>query len=191
MSNAALSQIHTDPKLVFELAARVEPPEVIAANYDLDPDFLMELMEVPHVKKLIRDKRKELDEGGFVLAAKAKLMFEDLLADVYKKAKAPETGLGGVLEAAKFMRTIAGMDKPEQSAGEKFGITINIGSGGGSVSVDISNRPPPPENYAPTSIDIPFADEVTPPAPARGELGPVPVFLLGLMTHNNDLEYQE
>lgn len=117
-----------DPKLVFDLAARVDPPAVVAERYGLDPDFLSELMETPHVKRLISTKRKELDDGGFALAAKAKLMFEDMLPDIYRRAKSENATLSGVLEAAKFMRTVAGLDKQDVNAQqEKFSITIQFG----------------------------------------------------------------
>lgn len=143
-----------DPKLVFDLAARVDPPQVVAANYGLDPQFLSEMMETTHVKRAIAQKRKELDEGGYVLAAKAKLMFEDLLPDVYRKAKSENTTLSGVLEAAKFMRTVAGLDRqdPGMAQQEKFSITIQFSNPApgsqpiaNSVTViDMSDIPAPP-----------------------------------------------
>lgn len=151
-----------DPKLVFDLAARVDPPHVIAANYGLDPQYPSEVVEHPHVKKLISAKRKELDEAGFVLAAKAKLMFEDLLPDVYRKAKSENVTLSGVLEAAKFMRSVAGLDRPDVAAGqqEKFSITIQF-SGSAPVpqpvTIDVEATrvalPDPPSYISAAAID--------------------------------------
>ena len=196
MSNAALSHIHADPKLIFELAARVEPPEVIAANYDLDPAFLAEMVELPHVKKMIKAKKKELDDAGWVLASKAKLMFEDLLADVYKKAKSPDAGLSSVLETAKFMRTVAGLDRPEADKGERFGITINIGGSAGPVTVDVdpSNRPGGAKaETPPATFDIAFKefDDLESELKLKGTpfSAPKPAYLLGAMLHAEDLVY--
>lgn len=166
-----------DPKLVFDLAARVDPPHVIAANYGLDPQYLCEVMETPHVKAMVTAKRKELDESGFVLAQKAKLMFEDLLPDVYKKAKSENTTLSGVLEAAKFMRTVAGLDKQEVAAtGEKFSITIQF-----------SNPPPGYQAPAATVIDV----TPSPVGDTLPALGSVPAFVLGQQHHLADLEYPD
>jgi len=187
--SSALRLVHTDPRLVFELAARVEPPEVIARNYDLDPQTLLELMEVPNIKRLIRDKRKELDENGFVLATKAKLMFEDLLADVYKKAKGEGTSLSAVLDAAKFMRTVAGMDKPSMgdSTAEKFGISITINANGAPATVTIGQANP--NNAAPV-IDVPTFERKEEADSMGFDEASVPVWLLGLRTHSMDLHYE-
>lgn len=169
---SATQLLELDPKLVFDLAARVDPPNVIAANYGLDPVYLSEVMETPHVKRLITVKRKELDDAGFALAAKAKLMFEDLMPDVYRKAKSENTTLSGVLEAAKFLRTVAGLDKQDQGpqAGEKFSITIQFSG---------------PQPASPVTIDV----QATPVIELPPDLGSVPAFVLGLPHNLSDLEY--
>lgn len=165
---SAAQLLDLDPKLVFDLAARVDPPAAIAARYGLDPTYLAEVMETPHVKRMISAKRKELDDAGFVLAAKAKLMFEDLMPDVYRKAKSENTTLSGVLEAAKFLRTVAGLDKQDPGAqpGEKFSIQI-VFSGqqpSAPVTIDVQATPvielPPPPDYIPrtASSDLEYVE---------------------------------
>jgi hypothetical protein len=147
-----------DPKLVFDLAARVDPPHVVAANYGLDPQFLTEVMENPHVRRTINAKRKELEEAGFALAMKAKLCYEDLLGDVYRKAKSENVTLSGVLEAAKFFRTAAGLDKQDVALGqqEKFSITIQFGGAPAPVTIDVQatetlDLPSPPAYIQPST----------------------------------------
>lgn len=129
--------LHTDPKLVFDLASRIDPPDVVAQRYGLEPQFLAQIASTPHVQRMIEDKRRELEEGGFVLAAKAKLMFEDLLPEVYLRAKSKDATLSGVLDAAKFLRQVAGLDKQDLRTGadERFSITINIPGSQGPVTV--------------------------------------------------------
>jgi len=162
----ALTQAHLDPRLIFELAAQVERPEVIARNYDMEPPFLAELMESPHVKRLIREKKAELDKTGYALATKAKLCFEDLLGDVYTKAKGVDATLNGVMEAAKFFRTVAGLDKPETAGpGEKFSISINIGGASPhTVHIGASSASHSPTSQ-PLTIDV-DEDFDLPPAPS-------------------------
>lgn len=186
-----------DPKLVFDLAARVDPPNVIAANYGLDPQYLSEVVEIPHVKTLINAKRKELDDTGFVLAAKAKLMFEDLLPDVYKKAKSENTTLSGVLEAAKFMRTVAGLDKQDLGNGpaEKFSITINFsGAAPSSPAQTIIDVTPPgtggTPTFAPSELQSGFLMKDS-GQNLSADLGSIPVFVLGKEHNLSDLEYRE
>ncbi len=143
MPNTALQALYTDPRLIFELAAQVEPPKVLAERYELDPQFLEEMLQVPQVKRLIAQKRKELDDAGYSLSQKAKLMFEDLLPTIYRKAKAEDISLSGVLSAAEFLRKVAGLDKQEVNAnqGDKFSITINFSGaptlGGSQAAVQV------------------------------------------------------
>jgi len=136
MSQSALETINTDPRLVFELAAGVESLESIATRYELDIGLLRELMATPRLKKVVLEKRKELDETGYTLAAKAKLCFEDLLGDVYRKAKGVDSSLQATLAAAEFFRKVSGLDKQEISLSQdKFTITINIGNTGSPPTV--------------------------------------------------------
>ncbi len=127
--NSAIQDIYADPKLIFELAAGVESVEALAARYQLDEAFLREMMENPHIKRQLAERRKELDESGYTLAQKAKLCFEDLLGTVYIKAREREATLPSVLAAAEFFRKVAGLDKRDvvDATPERFSITINIG----------------------------------------------------------------
>ena len=176
----ALTQAHLDPRLIFELAAQVERPEVIAQNYDMEPTFLAELMESTHVKRLIREKKAELDKTGYALATKAKLCFEDLLGDVYTKAKGVDATLNGVMEAAKFFRTVAGLDKPETAGpGEKFSISINIGGASPhTVHIGASSSAP---NIQTLTID---SDD-------DFDLPPAPSYLRGMKPLGNPLAYAD
>lgn len=129
MSSETLLKL--DPKVVFDLAARVDSPDTIARRYDLDEGYLGQVMQSPHVQRLVETKRKELNDAGYILATKAKLMFEDLLPDLYRKAKGEGATLAGILDAAKFLRTVAGLDKQDagNNASERFSITIQFGGG--------------------------------------------------------------
>ena len=154
-------------KVVFDLAAQVNPPEKVAEEHGLDPQYLLEVLEMPQVKKLVADKRRELDEAGFALQVKAKLMFEDMLPDIYRKAKDRDTSLSSLLDAAKFLRQVAGLDKQEQQVNtERFSITINMGGlSSQPVTIDVAANQ--------ISVDLPDTPSFIPP------------------TYNNDLDYIE
>lgn len=120
--------LEIDPKLIFDLAARIKPPAQIAAEYELEPAYLENLINVPHVRKLVAQKQEELENAGFVLQTKAKWMLEDILGDMYKRAKKTDVALSSMLEFGKFLKDLAGMNKPEVTAGgEKFSIQIILG----------------------------------------------------------------
>ena len=169
-TRALPAPLDLNPKIIFELAARVDRPEVIAERYGLDQDFLNALLDTPRVKQLVREKQSELDKAGYSLAVKAKLCFEDLLGDIYIKAKKHDATLSGVLEAAKFMRQVAGLDKTDVAHEAKFSISINIG---GNRTVLTATQTP---------TDVIEAEEALPPKPA---------FLSGVRTFGNPLAYVE
>lgn len=164
MTQSALDALNTSPQLVFELAAGVESLEEIAERYELDITFLRELMETKHVKRMVKEKRKELDETGFTLAQKAKLCFEDLLGAVYQKAKKPDAGLGQTLAAAEFFRKVAGLDKMDVGAQQdKFSITINLGGAvpTASPAFTINAEPTKPEFKMP-ALFLTVPEYITP-----------------------------
>lgn len=134
--NSALDDLHTSPRLIFDLAAGVESLDSIATRYELDLTFLEELITKPHIQKVLAERKKELDESGYTLAQKAKLCFEDLLGTVYTKARERDATLPSVLAAAEFFRKVAGLDKKDIDANgpEKFSITINIGQGKATIT---------------------------------------------------------
>ena len=172
----ALSQITIDPKLVFELAAQVETPQELATRYEVDEDELQSLLETPHIKRLIREKRAELEKSGYTLAAKAKLCFEDLLSDIYVKATRPDSPLGAVLDAAKFMRTVAGLDRNDAALpGERFSIQINFG---GQTAI--------PAAVTTFDMDAEDASSV-----ALMNLPVKPLHLAGVRVFGNSLAYAE
>lgn len=177
MSNSQ-NLLSLSPRLIFDLAAQVHPPETVAQEYDLDVAYLKEVMELPHVKKLIKDKKRELDEQGFALAMKAKLMFEDLLPDIYRKAKAADVSLNSVLEAAKFMRQVAGLDKQDQSLNtDKFSITINMGGVAAQpVTIDVQASTVEDRVIRATFMDL--------------DIGNPPSYLPTIQA-NNELAYNE
>lgn len=163
MTQSALDALNTSPQLVFELAAGVESLEEIAERYELDLTFLQELMQTPHVKRMVKEKRKELDETGFTLAAKAKLCFEDLLGAVYQKAKKPDAGLGQTLAAAEFFRKVAGLDKLDVGAQQdKFSITINLGGNAPTTGPITINAEQPKAAFKMPALFLTVPEYITP-----------------------------
>lgn len=168
MSTPSNNLLELSPRLIFDLASQMNPPEVVAQDHGLDPQWLSEFVELPHVRRAIKDKKAELDAAGYSLVQKSRLMFEDGLADVYRKMKDPGVSLSALVETMKFLRSTAQLDKPEQTvASEKFVININLGG--------VAQQP--------ITVDI-QAVEVA-------DLGSPPAYILGSDNHYTDLEYRE
>lgn len=147
--------LELSPKLIFDLASKMNPPEVVAQEHDLDPHWMQEFIELPHIKRAIKEKQAELDAAGYSLVQKSRLMFEDGLTDVYRKMKDPTTSLSALVETMKFLRTVAQLDK--QDAGhqsEKFSINIVFsGAAPGRTTIDVQASSV--EDAQTVTIDLP------------------------------------
>jgi hypothetical protein len=184
MNTLARTALNLDPRIIFDLAAQIDPPDVVAQEHGMDLGVLLALMENEQVKRAIADKRKELKETGFTLAAKAKLCFEDLLSDVYKKAKAPDVSLSATLNAADFFRKVAGLDRQDLSTQqEKFSISINLTGVTGTATVAFNPLAPNTQKKA-AAFTVEDAQESLP--------SDLPEFITPALADSNvELEYVE
>lgn len=121
--------LELDPRLVVDVALGGEPPEEIAARYGLNADQWDQLRTNKHFRLAVAQKLAELKKGGVTFKVKAGMMAEDLLADVYKKAKQPDVGLAALLTTAQWLTKVAELE-PKSDAkgigGNGFSITINL-----------------------------------------------------------------
>lgn len=128
------------PQLVLEVAYGVEEPEVIASRYGFAGNEWLSLKAHEPFIRQVEDKKAELKASGYVFKMKAAFMAEDLLTDLYKKAKEDDASFSVLLETIKFTAKAAGLDAPvktDQAPGNKFSITIDLGQGQ-SVKVDVN-----------------------------------------------------
>lgn len=94
--------------------------------------------------------KAELKESGFSFSAKARILAEDLLGDIYLMAKDPDTPAQmrvKTLENLVEWGRLAPKQSPTEAAGSGFSVTINLG-GGNRETVTISpvNSPKPVQN---------------------------------------------
>lgn len=131
-------ELSVDPKFVLEVASGLRDPEIIAEEYGYAPEQWASLQLFPPFIRAVDDKKLELQTSGWTFKLKAAMAAEDLLADVYAKAKEEDASFHTTLEALKFMARAAGLDAPTQTAvdaGPAFSITIDLG-GGQSVQIN-------------------------------------------------------
>lgn len=184
MSTPSRELLDLSPKLIFDLACKMNPPHIVAVEHGLDPKWLSDFIEMPHVKRAIKEKERELEEAGYSLAAKSKLMLEDVLPDIYRRMKDPGTSLSSMLDGAKFLRQMSGLDKQDLTpkAGEKFAINIIFGGAPGKqATIDVVDVTPRADvqSEGPGEVDTPELPLAT------------PSFLTVTVATNDDLHYND
>lgn len=166
-----LPMIDIDAKFILEVASGLREPAVIAEEYGYSSEQWIFLKVHPPFVKAVEAKKDELKASGYTFRMKAAVCAEDLLGDVYAKAKGQESSFHTQLEALKFMARAAGLDAPvkeEAAAGPGFSITINLGNG---QSVQIGGQQPleTVEAEPEEEFDFSMAFEPYDPAPLPGD----------------------
>jgi len=123
--NDAIDQrIIANPKMMLEIAAGLEPGEVIAERYGMSGEEFASLAASEGFQKQIGALVAEMKLNGVTFSRKAAMVAEDLLMDLFVMARSSKS-LQDVLEVAKFA---AKMGRLEPVTTEKGGA-----AGGGNV----------------------------------------------------------
>lgn len=171
------------PQLILEMAMGVERPETIIERHGLDWPTWQALKDDPAFVSQVEAKRAELKREGHTFRAKCALAAEDLIGDVYVRAKAADVGLGGKLEAAKFFAKMGNLEPREDKAamlGAAFQISIDMGDGktitiGAGVPTGVRNE----TEVEGTTLDV------------DSDLDALPGYLASLAQPRNDFAYAE
>lgn len=136
-----LKAVNAHPQMIFELAAGLDDELQIARKYDVSEDALAELRADPAFVKAVESKRGELRDNGYVFRTKARLIAEDLLADLYVEAKDGTVPFNQRLELVRTMIKSGDLDpKPERGDGLPT-FQINIDMSGGMTLTASPNGP--------------------------------------------------
>lgn len=124
--------VDVDPKFVLEVASGIVEPAELAEKYGYTPSEWLFLQEYEPFVKQVNAKKEELRASGYTFRMKSAVLAEDLLQDVYVKAKAEDASFHTQLETLKFLARAAGLETPAKEqvqTGPGFSITINLGNG--------------------------------------------------------------
>jgi len=175
------TMIEIPPRMVLELASGIRDGADIAADYGYSVEQWVAMKAFPPIVKAVDEKKAELKASGWSFRAKCGWMAEELLEDLYTKAKDKEVSFSALLETIKFTAKAAGTDAPpkvEASIGNSFSININLGNGQ-TVKVDVGQTPPALEASDDVEDAVIVDDEMD------QLLSNVPRHLLGASTHMN------
>jgi hypothetical protein len=100
----------------------------------------------PQYQRYLKDYKADLTENGFSFAAKARVLAEDLLADVYRMAKDVDTPAAmrvKTLENLVDWGRLAPKQTAEVSSGPGYSITINLQNGAKTEQITLENEEKP------------------------------------------------
>lgn len=124
--------VEVPPKMVLEISLGIREPADVAAEYGFSEDQWEMLKVLPSFVKQVEEKKLELRVSGVTFKMRSAIAAEDIMSDVYLKAKEVGSSFHTQLESLKFFAKAAGFEAPakvEASTGSAFSITINLGGG--------------------------------------------------------------
>ena len=123
----------------------------------------------PQYQRYLKDYKADLTENGFSFAAKARVLAEDLLADVYRMAKDSDTPAAmrvKTLENLVDWGRLAPKATVEAAAGPGYSITINLGNAPKTEKITLENAEKPPVQVVIPRSSTPKSLPITLPRPA-------------------------
>lgn len=143
--NAAEAHVTLDipPQLVWECAAGLEDPVIVAQRFGFEGDKWERLAQWPPFITAVQTQRAEFDRNGMTFRLKAGLMAEEMMSQMFKQTISADSTILQKLSVFNSLVDVAGL-KPDKkaadasaSAAPKFSITINIPQAGPSpITID-------------------------------------------------------
>ena len=122
------------PQLVWECAAGLEDPDLIAARFNFTGQKWERLKQWPPFIQAVQQQRAEFERNGMTFRLKAGLMAEEMMSEMFKQAISNDSSILQKLSVFNSLVDVAGL-KPDKKAVDanvqtapKFSITINIPS---------------------------------------------------------------
>jgi hypothetical protein len=131
------------PQLVWECAAGLEDPDVVAARFDFTDQKWERLKQWPPFIHAVQAQRAEFDRNGMTFRLKAGLMAEEMMSQMFKQTISNDSTILQKLRVFNSLVDVAGL-KPDKKAVDtsvqmapKFSITINIPQTGGPTPITV------------------------------------------------------
>ena len=136
--------LEVPPQLVWECAAGLEDPAVIAARFGFEGEKWERLAAWQPFINAVTQQRAQFDKEGITFRLKAGLMAEQMMDQMFKQAVSNDSTILQKLNVFQSLVDVAGLkpDKKVQAADAaaatpRFSITINIPNAGPTpVTID-------------------------------------------------------
>jgi hypothetical protein len=134
--------VDVPPKLLLELAVGIDTSDELCSRYNITRAQYDAIVSNPGIQSRISRTAAELKKDGITVQMRGTHATEDLIGRIWQKARNPDTPLLQMIEAAKFLSKLGGVDEPaqvKQAQGSGFSITINLGdTQQNSATIDVT-----------------------------------------------------
>jgi hypothetical protein len=131
-SDITISMTHpVPPQMIADIAYGLEEPVDIAFRYGYKASEYYALEKQQQFLTAVQTARSELERTGHGVKVKAQWMTENLMDDMYMRAKAPTASIQQVQESIKILSKLADLEPrgvTPQNSGPGFSVVINIPS---------------------------------------------------------------
>jgi hypothetical protein len=129
------------PQLVWECAAGLEDPTLIAQRFGFEGEKWERLSQWPPFITAVQAQRSDFERNGMTFRLKAGLMAEEMMSMMFKQAISNDSTILQKLSVFNALTDVAGLKAPKLDAGAlnaapKFSITINIPQGAQPLTID-------------------------------------------------------
>jgi hypothetical protein len=114
-----------DPRLCFELALRMDPPDHVFQKYGYEGQAMIELAKNPTFQKVLKAYVDDINDNGLSFKAKARVAAEDLLIHAYEIATDPEQPTAVRADLIKWHAKVADLE-PKTNAPVSGGNGFNL-----------------------------------------------------------------
>lgn len=131
------------PQMIADIAYGLEEPVDIAFRYGYKASEYYALEKQQQFLTAVATARSELERTGHGVKVKAQWMTENLMDDMYMKAKAPAASIQQVQESIKILSKLADLEPrgvTPQSSGPGFSVVINIPAMAKTETITIENQ---------------------------------------------------
>lgn len=130
------------PQLVWECAAGLEDPVLVAQRFGFEGEKWERLSQWPPFITAVQAQRSEFERNGMTFRLKAGLMAEEMMAMMFKQAVSVDSTVLQKLSVFNALTDVAGLKAPKVdanagNAAPKFSITINIPQAPGPTPITI------------------------------------------------------
>lgn len=106
------------PEMIAEIAYGLQEPVDIAFRFGYAKSEYEQLEQNRYFVAAVMSARSELERNGHSVKIKARFMTENLMEDVYTRAKSPTASIGQVLDAVKVLSRLGDLEpKPQAEKG--------------------------------------------------------------------------
>lgn len=151
------------PEMIAEIAYGMHEPVDIAFRFGYSKSEYEALEQNRYFVAAVMSARSELERAGHGVKVKARFMTENLMDDIYVRAKSPQASIGQVLDAVKVLSKLGDLEPKPQvektAPGQGTSVQIIFSGNQADVVIGQSREQAAAAESLTFDIDLPEKEE--------------------------------